>query len=81
MRVTRAMIAAAQRTEYDMTQRMRKLGSERFVPTPPEVVRAMLEAALGAVAAPGSQMKAAQEARPREPAEKRPRPTIVRAGL
>jgi hypothetical protein len=69
------MIAAAQRAEFDM--RMRKLGTERFVLTPPEVVRAMLEAALGAVATPGSQMKAAQEARPREPAEKRPRPTIV----
>jgi hypothetical protein len=56
---------------------MRNLGAERFVPTPPEVVRAMLEAALGAVATPGSQMKAAQEARPREPAEKRPKSAIV----
>ena len=43
MRVTRAMIEAAQRAEFDINQQMRKLGGERFVPTPPEVVRAMLE--------------------------------------
>ena len=79
MRITRAMIEAAQRAEFDMTQRGRKLGAERFVPTPSEVVRAMLEAALGAVATPGSQMKAAREARPREPLAKRSQPTIVTA--
>jgi hypothetical protein len=47
MRVTRAMIEAAQRGEFDFHQRGRTLGAERFVPTSPEIVRAMLEAALG----------------------------------
>ena len=79
MRITRAMIAAAQRAEFDINQRMRKLGGERFVRTPPEVVRAMLEAALGAVETPGSQMKATQEAKPCELGERRPKLTIVTA--
>ena len=79
MRITRAMIEAAQRAEFDVNQRMRKLGGERFVRTPPEVVRAMLEAALAAAPTPGSQMKAAQEAKPREPAERGPKLTIVTA--
>jgi hypothetical protein len=79
MRITRAMIVAAQRAEFDVNQRMRTLDADRFVPSPPEVIRAMPEAALGAAQTPGSQMKAAQEARPRATDEKRRRPVIVTA--
>jgi hypothetical protein len=79
MRVTRAMIAAAQRPEFDINRRMRRLDAERFIPTPPEVVRAMLEAALAVAPTPRSQMKAAQEAKPGELAERRPKLTIVSA--
>jgi hypothetical protein len=73
MRITRAMIVAAQRAEFDVNQRMRTLGADRFVSSPPEVIRAMLKAALGAV-----EMEIrAKEARP-EPSE-RPKLTIVTA--
>jgi hypothetical protein len=43
MRITKAMIVAAQRAEFDVNQRMRTLDASRFVPSPPEVIRAMLE--------------------------------------
>jgi hypothetical protein len=73
MRITRAMIEAAQRAEFDINQRMRRLGAERFVPTPPEVVRAMLQAALATV-----EMEIrAKEVRPSSP--QRPQVTIVTA--
>jgi hypothetical protein len=52
MRVTREMIEAARRAEYDYYQKGRKIGSERFVATPDAVIRAMLEAALGTAPVP-----------------------------
>jgi hypothetical protein len=42
MRVTKAMIDAARRDEYDYYQRGRMLSSERFITTPDAVIRAML---------------------------------------
>jgi hypothetical protein len=73
MRITRAMIVAAQRAEFDVNQRMRALGADRFVPSPPEVIRAMLKAALGAVE---MEMRA-KEVRPSPP--QRQKLTIVTA--
>jgi hypothetical protein len=46
MKVTRDMIVAARRGEYDYHQRNRTLGPGPFRPTPDAVIRAMLEAAL-----------------------------------
>jgi hypothetical protein len=46
MKVTDEMVQAARRAEYDYYQRSRRLGSDRFVPTPDLVIRTMLEAAL-----------------------------------
>lgn len=43
--VTRAMVDAARRAEFDHYQRGGLLGS-RFIPTPDAVIRLMLEAAL-----------------------------------
>lgn len=45
MDVTRAMVDAARRAEFDYYQRGGELGS-RFIPTPDVVIRKMLEAAL-----------------------------------
>jgi hypothetical protein len=73
MRITRAMIVAAQRAEFDVNQRMRTLDADRFVPSPPEVIRAMLKAALGA-----AEMEIrAKEVRPSS--LQRPKLTIVTA--
>ena len=47
MRVTRTMIEAARRAEFDYYQQDRMLSAERFIPTPDAVIRAMLEAAVG----------------------------------
>jgi hypothetical protein len=47
MRVTRTMIEAARRAEFDYYQKGRKIGADRFIPTPDVVIRAMLEAAVG----------------------------------
>lgn len=46
MRVTKEMIDAARRAEYDYYQRGRAAGSGRFIGTPDQVIKAMLEAAL-----------------------------------
>jgi hypothetical protein len=76
MRVTKAMIEAAQRGEFDFYQRGRRLGLAPFVPTPPEIVRAMLEAALAMIE---GQIRP-KEARPTPlPAGERPKLTIVTA--
>jgi hypothetical protein len=67
------MIVAAQRAEFDVNQRMRTLGADCFIPSPPEVIRAMLEAALATV-----EMEIrAKEVRPSPP--QRPKLTIVTA--
>src|SRR3954447_12334277 len=47
MRVTRTIIEAARRAEFDYYQQGRMLSAERFIPTPDAVIRAMLEAAVG----------------------------------
>jgi hypothetical protein len=72
MRITKAMIVAAQRAEFDVNQRMRALGADRFVPSPPEVIRPMLEAALATV-----EMEIRAEVRPFPPG--RSKLTIVAA--
>jgi hypothetical protein len=46
MEVTKAMIKAAQRGEFDYYQRMRLLPPDKFIPTDEPIIRAMLEAAL-----------------------------------
>jgi hypothetical protein len=47
VRITRDMIEAARRAEYDYYQRLGWLGAGPFVGTPIAVLRAMLEAAVG----------------------------------
>ena len=37
---------AARRAEYDYYQKGRKIGTDRFIPTPDAVIKVMLEAAL-----------------------------------
>ena len=64
MRVTRAMIEAARRAEYDYHQKARTIGSERFIPTPDGVIRAMLEAALKDLPDPGQAVGPVRQARP-----------------
>lgn len=59
MRVTRAMIQAAQRAEFDFYQRRRQLSADRFVPTDEAVIRVMLEAVLAA-AVPDQNLPAPQ---------------------
>jgi hypothetical protein len=49
MHVTKPMIEAARRGEYDYLKRNRLLGPGPFVPTPNLIIRAMLEAAVGDV--------------------------------
>lgn len=46
MRITKEMIDAARRAEYDYYQRGRVAGSGRFIGTRDPVIKAMLEAAL-----------------------------------
>jgi hypothetical protein len=48
MMPTKAMIIAARRAEFDYYQKSRKLGAGRFIGTPDEVIKVMLEAALKA---------------------------------
>jgi len=68
MKVTPFVVQAVRRAEYDYYQRGRVLGSERFIPTPDAVIRAMLEAAVGSPPAPmpdpQKAVPAAQEAAP-----------------
>lgn len=47
MKVTREMVEAARRAEFDFAQRNRLLGAGPFRPTSDAVIRAMLEAVLG----------------------------------
>ena len=49
MRITLEMIEAPRRAEFDFYQRGRRLGANRFIPIPHQVIRVILEAALGAV--------------------------------
>jgi hypothetical protein len=52
MKVTRTMIEAARRAEFDFHQKGRTLGHERFIPTSDSVIHVMLEAALKIVPDP-----------------------------
>src|SRR3954464_15473713 len=64
MRVTRAMIEAARRAEYDFHQRECLIGAERFIPTPDAVIRAMLEAVLKTLPGPPQLLSSARQASP-----------------
>jgi hypothetical protein len=46
MTPTKAMIQAARRAEFDYYQKGRQIGPGRFIPTPNDVIKVMLEAAL-----------------------------------
>lgn len=69
LHVTRQMVDAARRAEFDYYQRGGMLGS-RFVPTPDRVIREMLEAALATIA---------PEPEPEADAQPKLVPRIVRA--
>lgn len=63
MRVTRQMVEAARRAEFDYYQKGRLIDADRFIPTPDAVIRAMLEAAVGDAPKPEGRTSSAPAAR------------------
>jgi hypothetical protein len=49
LRITLKMIEAPRRAEFDFYQCGRRLGADRFIPMPDQVIRVISGAALGAV--------------------------------